>query len=124
VLIVDDLKLNRRLASASLDRLGVEYAMAENGLVAVELAKRHVFDLILMDVAMPELNGHDATRRIREWEAGVGRHSLIVGLSANVDFEDRQAGLEAGMDDYLCKPITLEGIRAALLKHTALDLAA
>jgi CheY-like chemotaxis protein len=84
--------------------MGYAADVATNGLEAVEAVERSTYDVVLMDVQMPELDGLEATRRIRaRWPAGTGPR--IVALTANAMAEDRQATAQAGMDDYLSKPI-------------------
>ncbi|MBM4782247.1 MAG: PAS domain-containing protein [Archangiaceae bacterium] len=109
VLVVEDNPINRLVAERMLRRHGVEVASVEDGLAAVEQLTHpdSVFDLVLMDCQMPELDGLDATRRVRTWERlqPGQRHVPIVALTASAFDEDRERTREAGMDDFLTKPI-------------------
>lgn len=101
VLLVEDSETNRIVARAFLRTLNADVDEAENGAVGVELARRNDYDIVLMDVAMPVLDGIDATRRIRQFS-----DVPIVGLSAHAFEEEIGRCLDAGMDDYLAKPVT------------------
>jgi signal transduction histidine kinase/CheY-like chemotaxis protein len=103
VLIVEDHPVNRMILDAWLTSAGHVTASAENGKVAVEMSADQTFDLIVMDVNMPVMDGLTATRHIRE--AGVNRETPITVLSASARAEDCRAGLDAGADAYLTKPI-------------------
>jgi PAS domain S-box-containing protein len=114
VLIVDDVKMNRVVAAAMLNPYGLELVQAENGQQALELVRQTAatskpFDLVLMDVRMPVMDGHEATRQIRLWEAQTGQARLaIVAMTADAYAEDRQRCLDAGMDDFIAKPVQVE----------------
>ncbi|MBF0340963.1 MAG: response regulator [Magnetococcales bacterium] len=106
VLLVDDIAVNREIARAFLQGYGVEVTVAVDGLQALELAEMHTFDLVLMDIQMPGMNGLEATRRMRLLP---GRERWpILAMTAHAMPEDRQACLEAGMDDHLAKPLDPE----------------
>jgi len=115
VLLAEDNLVNQRVAVAVLKKLGVAPDLAVNGREAVAAARHGQYDLILMDCQMPEMDGFQATRRIRETEAG-GRRVPILAMTANAMQGDRERCLEAGMDDYLAKPITILDLRDALLR--------
>ena len=103
ILVAEDNNINRKLAKGILKKLGYEEVdFAENGKLAVEASQNKIYDLILMDVQMPEMDGLEATRIIKK---NVNQETLIVGLSANVFDEDKKKAKEAGMDDYLEKLI-------------------
>jgi CheY-like chemotaxis protein len=126
VLVAEDNAINALLARALLHRLGHRPAMAANGAAALESwraaanAGAH-FDLVLMDVHMPELDGLEATRRIRAAEAAFGlRRTRIVALTANAFGEDREACLAAGMDDFLVKPLDRDRLAEVLADRAAL----
>ncbi len=113
VLVVDDLDANRRLAQALLRNFGHIADVATGGLEAVEMAATGVYDVILMDVQMPDIDGMDATRRIRA-RLGAAASPRIIAATANAVPGDRDRCLAAGMDDYLSKPIQHEALRAAI----------
>ncbi|MEZ4446595.1 MAG: response regulator [Polyangiaceae bacterium] len=102
ILLVEDNVINQRVALALLAKLGFEADLAKDGVEAVEAAERRAYDVILMDMQMPRMDGAEATRRIRA-QAGPG--PVIVALTANSIAEHRRACLEAGMNAYLEKPI-------------------
>lgn len=116
VLLVEDNEVNQKLALSLLEREGHEVEIATDGAQAVDLATRGdmPYDLILMDMQMPVMDGLEATRRIRAHERGTREHVRIVAMTANVMAEDRERCLAAGMDEYLAKPIRLDELRAAL----------
>jgi signal transduction histidine kinase/CheY-like chemotaxis protein len=111
ILLVEDNPVNQRLAIKQLEKLGFEPAVAANGREAVDVSAETSFDLIFMDVQMPEMDGFEATHAIREREMGSGRHVPIVAMTANARPEDRLECLGAGMDDHLSKPVTLADLR-------------
>jgi signal transduction histidine kinase/DNA-binding response OmpR family regulator/HPt (histidine-containing phosphotransfer) domain-containing protein len=112
ILLAEDNPTNRELALLMLGRLGYEADVASNGAEAVEAAGRKVYDLVLMDIQMPELDGIAATRRIRAELGGGGPR--IAAMTAHALPGDREACLAAGMDDYLVKPIGISDLVAAL----------
>ncbi|CAN5321742.1 N/A [soil metagenome] len=103
-LVVDDNEINRKLAIIMIEELGGVCDIASDGAQAVQACQEREYDLILMDIHMPVMDGVEATVRIRDMEQG-RRHSLIIALTANAMSGDRERYLEAGMDDYLGKPI-------------------
>ncbi len=113
VLVVEDNRLNLRLAVHVLENAGYEVASAADGVAALELLAAESFDLVLMDCLMPGMDGFEATRRIRHAEAATGEHMPIVALTANAMPEDRAACLTAGMDDFVAKPFTRQTLKAA-----------
>ncbi len=118
VLVAEDNAINQRVVAKMLGRLECRVDLCGNGLEAVEMAKGFGYDLILMDIQMPELDGFEATRRIR---AHVRAHSRaqpkVIALTANAMRSDRDDCLAAGMDDYLPKPIRLEALAELLQQH-------
>ena len=106
VLLVEDNPVNQAVAERMLERVGLRIALAMDGRAAVDAVRQNAFDLVLMDVQMPVLDGLDATRAIRVHEAGLGRHTPIVALTANAMAQERDQCLAAGMDDFLPKPFS------------------
>jgi PAS domain S-box-containing protein len=115
VLVVEDEAINRDIAVELLTSVGLEVVTAENGLQAIDRYKKSDFDLILMDVQMPELNGLDATRRIRA--LGNGTLVPVVALTANAFSGDRERCLDAGMTDFLAKPVYPDALYTLLAKY-------
>jgi CheY-like chemotaxis protein len=112
ILLAEDNAVNVKLATRLLERMGYSTAVAGNGFEVLDHLEREPFDLVLMDVQMPEMDGLEATRRIRaRWP---GRPLRIVAMTANAMDGDREMCLAAGMDDYLGKPIRPEALAAAL----------
>jgi len=104
ILVADDNEINRKLAGVLLRKIGATVTQAENGAVAVAACRNESFDLILMDIHMPVMDGLEATLQIRKLQQ-VTRHIPIIALTADALSGDRQRYLSAGMDDYLSKPI-------------------
>ena len=105
VLLVEDSPVNQKLAAALLQKRGFEVTPKENGKAALASLERESFDLILMDVQMPEVDGFEATRVIREREKSTGRHIPIIAITAHALKGDQERCLAAGMDAYISKPI-------------------
>ncbi len=114
VLLVEDHAINQKLAITLLERWGHRVEVADNGQIAVEMVARQQFDVILMDMMMPVMDGLEATRRIREMESG--RHTPIIAMTANAMQSDRDHCLAAGMDDYISKPINAQELQQ-MLQH-------
>lgn len=111
ILLVEDNELNQEIAVEILKQAGFEVEVAENGLVAIEkmkCAKRGQYDLILMDVQMPVMNGYEATRNIRTMDDAYCRQMPIIAMTANAFEEDKENAFNAGMNGYLTKPIQIE----------------
>ena len=106
ILLVEDNEMNRDMLSRRLTRKGYEVVMAVNGAEGVEMALAGLYDLILMDMSLPEIDGWEATRRIREAERP--RRIPIIALTAHAMSGDREKAMEAGCDDYDTKPVELE----------------
>ncbi len=115
LLLVEDNKINQKLALALLGKLGFSVDTAENGLEAITATNNNHYDLILMDMQMPEMGGIEATRHIRTQD-GSNAHTPIVALTANAMESDHQACRDAGMDDFLTKPINREKLIACLAR--------
>ncbi|MEO7961498.1 MAG: response regulator [Ginsengibacter sp.] len=114
ILLVEDNLVNQEVATAMLIKKGHTVVIANNGQEAVAFYKKEFFDLVLMDVQMPLLNGYEATQQIRAIENNTARHIPIIGLTANAMKGHREKCLEAGMDDYVSKPIRFGDLLSAL----------
>ena len=105
ILLAEDNAVNQTLAVRLLEKRGHTVTVADTGTKALELYEEHSFDVVLMDVQMPEMDGLEATRRIREFEKSTGKHTPIVAMTAHVMVGDRERCLHAGMDEYVSKPL-------------------
>ncbi len=118
ILLVEDNEVNKKVAMAILERLGYSADVADNGAQAVERLSRERYDLVLMDVQMPVMDGLDATKIIRDPGSTVLEHQVpIVAMTAHAMERDRELCLAAGMDDYVSKPIQPRELLAILDKH-------
>ncbi len=114
VLYAEDGRLNQILVQEMLEQAGLEVDIAENGSEALAAIEAKQYGLLLLDVQMPEIDGFEVARRIREQEAKTGGHLPIVALTAYAMKGDRQRCLEAGMDDYVSKPVDEDTLFAAI----------
>ncbi len=114
VLLAEDNRVNQQLAIHMLERFGHKMKLATTGKEVVALWEQEPFDVILMDIQMPEIDGIEATARIRELEAKRGTFTPIVAMTAHAMAGDRERFLEAGMDDYISKPISRARLREVL----------
>jgi PAS domain S-box-containing protein len=119
ILVAEDNAINRAFATAILRKGGHSVVLAANGREAVEAAGREAFDMVFMDVQMPEMDGFTATRRIRDTELASGRHTPIAAMTAHAMTGDRERCLSAGMDDYLSKPLETAPLLALLSRISA-----
>jgi signal transduction histidine kinase/CheY-like chemotaxis protein len=119
VLVVEDNPVNQRLAMRLLEKRGHRVELAANGREAVQALEKSAFDLVLMDVQMPEMDGLEATSAIRSKELVNGRHQPIIALTAHAMKGDEERCLAAGMDGYLTKPIRIQELDALLDKYVA-----
>jgi signal transduction histidine kinase/ActR/RegA family two-component response regulator len=116
ILLVEDNPANMRVTQALLETLGCRVTPAYNGLEAVALYRETPFDLVLMDCQMPEMDGYEATRAIRQIEGFSGHRTPIVALTAHAMEGSREASLESGMDDQITKPLTMAALTSKLLE--------
>ncbi len=118
VLVVEDNPVNLSVVKKLLQRFGVDCEAARDGLEAVEAVKQAAYDLVLMDVQMPNMDGHEATRAIRAWEKEQSREKTmpILAMTANAMAGDREKCLDAGMDDYMSKPVKPADLKE-MLRH-------
>ncbi|MDQ1249025.1 MAG: hypothetical protein QG597_3399, partial [Actinomycetota bacterium] len=113
VLLVEDNEVNRRVGEGMLARLGLAVAVAEDGQQALDRLQAEAFDAVLMDCQMPVMDGFEATRALRRWEDGAA-HTPVIALTADAMAGAAEQCLAAGMDAYLSKPYTFDGLRSAL----------
>lgn len=116
ILLAEDNLINQKVAVRILSKLGYTAEVAANGLEAIKMMELRTFDLVFMDMQMPEMDGLEATQEIRSRWAGDTYRPVIVAMTANALKEDRDRCLAAGMDDYLSKPITKEDIARMILQ--------
>jgi CheY-like chemotaxis protein/HPt (histidine-containing phosphotransfer) domain-containing protein len=122
VLLAEDNKINQLVATRILEKLGNRVTVVDNGREALEAAQRNKFDLIAMDVQMPEMDGLEATKAIRSWEKTTGAYTPIIALTAHAMTGDRERCLAAGMDGYTPKPIRIKELQkqiAQLIRQPA-----
>jgi signal transduction histidine kinase/CheY-like chemotaxis protein len=124
VLVVEDNMVNRVVLRSMLEKASYHVTLAEDGIEAVTQVRSHPFALILMDIQMPLMDGIAATRAIRELERKQGKRVPIIAVTANVFESDRQACTEAGMDDFLAKPVKLNDLLTTIEKYLPLPEAA
>ena len=123
ILVVEDNPINQRIAVKMLTRLGYHVDTADNGLEATIRIARTRYDVVLMDCQMPEMDGYEATQRIRAMETRIAR-TPIVAVTANAMAVDRERCLAAGMDDFLSKPLTLAGLEVMVARYATVAIAA
>jgi signal transduction histidine kinase/CheY-like chemotaxis protein len=116
ILVVEDNPANMRVTQALLEALGCRVTPARNGLEAVGAFRGNQFDLVLMDCQMPEMDGYEATRAIRQIEGSLDQRTPIIALTAHAMEGSRQASLECGMDDQITKPLTMAVLAGKLLQ--------
>ena len=114
VLVADDVELNRMIMVINLEKEGCRVDVAENGVEAAEMAMKSNYDIILMDCIMPQMDGYEATVKIRELELASNRHVPIIALTANAIVGEREKCIVVGMDDFLTKPFNIEEVLAAI----------
>ncbi|MFY9821376.1 MAG: response regulator, partial [Thermoanaerobaculia bacterium] len=120
ILVVEDNSINQKVAQLMLGRLGYRADLAGNGLEALEALRRQPYDLALMDVQMPEMDGLEATRRIRA-EPSAPQDLRIVAMTAHASRESRDECLASGMDDFLSKPLAIEDLARVLRRAAGVE---
>ena len=115
ILVAEDNTINQMLILKVLNMLGYQPALAQDGKAVLDMMRKEAFELILMDVQMPEMDGFEATGRIRR---DFARQPLIIAVTANAMAEDKQACIVAGMDDYISKPLNVDDLKKLLVKHS------
>ncbi len=113
ILLVEDFVINQEITKEIMQMMECEVDIAEDGTDAVEMVQDNEYDLIIMDINMPEMDGYEATRQIRK----MGNKTTIVALTANALQGDREKCLEAGMDDYIAKPVKGESLEEMMNKY-------
>ncbi|HYV96637.1 MAG TPA: ATP-binding protein [Gemmatimonadaceae bacterium] len=114
VLVAEDNPVNQKVAVSLLERDGHDVTVVSNGREAVDMVTREDFDVVLMDVQMPEMSGIDATMMIRDWEKRIGGHVVIIAVTARAMEGDRDACIAAGMDGYLSKPVRADELNLTI----------
>ena len=117
ILLAEDNLINQKITVAFLKRLGHLVDIADNGRIAIEKFQSHSYDLILMDIQMPEVSGFEATSAIRDIEKKSSNHVPIIALTAHALVGDKEKCLRSGMDDYLTKPLSYELLERSLSKY-------
>jgi two-component system, sensor histidine kinase and response regulator len=114
ILVAEDNVVNQKIATLLLEKLGLQAHVVINGLQAVQAVAERQYPVVLMDCHMPEMDGFEATRAIRRMEITSGRHTPIIAVTALAMAGDRERCIEAGMDDYIAKPIDKERLKNKL----------
>jgi CheY-like chemotaxis protein/HPt (histidine-containing phosphotransfer) domain-containing protein len=120
-LLAEDNPINQKLAIILLQKAGYSVDAVDNGLRALEKVKSENYNVVLMDVQMPDMDGFEATRSIRQWEAVNNRHIPIIAMTAHALKGDRDLCLESGMDDYVTKPLDPKVLFAAIDRWTQFE---
>lgn len=117
ILLAEDVEVNAMIASSFLDRLGHHVTVAENGIEALQQLEQGAFDLVLMDVEMPEMDGLETTRRIRQQPPGPRQDIPVIAMTAHAVCEIQQQCIDAGMNDYITKPLEPDTLKQVLEKY-------
>ncbi len=116
VLLVEDNQINQMVAKELLQTMGIKVSIANDGEQAVEMVKKEHFDVVLMDIQMPGMDGYQATSKIRQEPHFDTTHLPIIAMTANAQEVDRRKALEAGMDDYISKPVNMTQLAKVLVR--------
>lgn len=121
ILLVEDNLISQKMMFYTFKAQGLAADVASDGFQAVDMALKGDYDVILMDIMMPGIDGYQATANIRQKEADSGKRAFIIGLTGNVYDSERQKCLDAGMDDYMSKPFDIE-IFKEIMEHNGISL--
>ena len=116
VLVAEDNLINQKIVSFQLKRIGFEVDLVDNGQLALEKFHRGNYDIVILDIQMPVMDGYEVAKAIRIYEAGTGNHVPVIALTANAMKGDRELYLAAGMDGYVSKPFTAETLLSAIMQ--------
>lgn len=122
ILLAEDNLINQKVMIGALQSGRHQVTVVSDGKEALAVLEKQSFDLVLMDLQMPEMDGFQATLAVREREKATGKHLPIIALTAHAMGVDRERCLEAGMDDYLAKPIRIEELREVIGKFVPLSV--
>ncbi len=123
MLLVEDNKLSQKMMFYTLRHVGLKADVADDGRKAVEMATSNKYDIILMDIMMPELNGYEATHFIRKLEQeNQSKKAFIIGLTGNVYDSERQKCINAGMDEFLAKPFDIDNFLNIVRHYKLMDV--
>lgn len=123
MLLVEDNKLSQKMMFYTLRHVGLKADVADDGRKAVEMATSNKYDIILMDIMMPELNGYEATHFIRKFEQeNQSKKAFIIGLTGNVYDSERQKCINAGMDEFLAKPFDIDNFLNIVRHYKLMDV--
>ncbi|AJR04932.1 hypothetical protein AW14_11400 [Siansivirga zeaxanthinifaciens CC-SAMT-1] len=117
VLVAEDNRMNQKVIKFLLEQQGADCTFAKNGLEAVELYKVLEFDMVFMDIYMPDMDGYDATKAIKQTAKYQKKNTPIIGVSASAFKDDLEKAKQSGIEDFLAKPIEVEKLKMLLLKH-------
>ncbi len=123
MLLVEDNQLSQKMMFYTLRHVGLKADVADDGRKAVEMATSNNYDIILMDIMMPELNGYEATHFIRKFEQeNKSKKAFIIGLTGNVYDSERQKCINAGMDEFLAKPFDIDNFLNIVRHYKLMDV--
>jgi len=122
ILLAEDNEINQKIAASFLKKMGHTVSVASNGLQALDKFNSQKFDLILMDIQMPEMNGYDATRAIRDLEKILKTRTPIIALTAHALRGDKEKCIQNGMDDYISKPLFYDDLQTIITKYSRHNL--
>ena len=115
ILVAEDNIINQKVAGKMLERLGHVYDVAANGAEAIEMCRMIDYDMVLMDMEMPVMDGLEATKELTKIKDELNKFPIIIAMTANAMAEDQKRCLDAGMKDFLAKPVTLQSMQAMFM---------